>query len=343
MYLKGDIMNKEYVLNKINPYLNSEGKLGEDKFSKLFSVLSKQQQYEIINILIESDIEIDYDNFNNQKQKLKTKNTDPHIEKLNKLSNEQLCVIYQQGNNRAIDALVNNNLKLVWSRVKKYSNRYKHKLDDEDLLQYGIIGLMKAADKFDLKKEAKFTTYCTWWIDQQILRSIADYGFTIRIPVHYFDQINCLLGILGQNPNCSKQQIFEVAKEKGIDKEKFEEILMIIQNIISPASLNAFVGDEEESELGDFKVDDITPTVEEQVEYNQLKETIDMVLNTLTNKEKDILELRFGLKDGIDRTLEQVGVKYKVTRERIRQIEAKALRKLRHSSRSKKLKDFIMR
>jgi len=334
-------MNKEYVLNKIKPYLNSKGMLNEDDFNKLFSIFTKQLQYEVINILIESDIEIDYDNLNKQKNTSKTENTVPYTVKLNKLSNEQLCVIYQQGNKQALDALVNNNIKLIRSRVKKYSNNYKHKLDEQDLLQYGVIGLMKAAERFDLKRETKFTTYCTWWIDQHILRSIADYGFIIRIPVHYFEQVNCLLRILQQNPNCSKQQLFEIAKENDMNREKFEKSLIIFENIISIASLNALVGENADTEVVDFIVDDKTPTVEEQVEYNQLKETIETVLSTLTDREKDIIELRFGLKDGIYRTLEQVGVKYKVSRERIRQIESKALKKLRHPSRSRKLIDFI--
>lgn len=335
-------MNKEYILNKIKPYLNNKGMLYEEDFNKLFSSLSKQQQYEVINILIESDIEIDYDEFKEQKHVSKIENTVSYAVKLDKLSNEQLCVMYQQGNKMALDALVKNNTNLVWSRVIKYGNRYRHKLDLEDLFQYGVIGLMKAAERFDLKKEAKFSTYSIWWIDQQILRSIADYGFTVRLPVHYFDQVNNLLGIIGQNPDCSKQQIFELAKEKGMSSERFEEILMIMENIISPASLNALVGDGEDNELGDFLVDEISPTVEEQVEYRELKENIELVLNTLKPKEKDIIELRFGLKDGIDRTLEQVGAKYKVTRERIRQIEAKAIKKLRHPARAKKLRDFIM-
>lgn len=334
-------MNKKYILNKIKPYLNNKRILSEDDFNKLFFMLSKQQQYKVINILIESDIEIDYDHNDKESHIAKVENIIPYTIKLNNLSNEQLCVIYQQGNKQALDALINNNIKLVWSRVTKYANMYSHKLDMEDLLQYGVIGLMKAAEKFDLKKEAKFTTYAVWWVDQQILRSIADYGFTVRIPVHYFEQINKLLRILRQNSEATKEEKFELVKEGGIDRKRFEELLMIIENILSPTSLNSFVGDNNDSELGDLQVDDINPTVEEQVEYNQLKESIGLVLNTLTEREKNIIELRFGLKDGIDRTLEQVGIKYGVTRERIRQIESKAIRRLRHPSRSRKLKDFI--
>lgn len=336
-------MNKEYILSKIRPYLNSKDMLGEDDFDKLFSKLVKSQQYDIIKILIEANIEIDYDNVSIELSKSITRpaNVTPNTFKIDKLTNEQLCKIYQQGNGQALEALISKNSRLVWSRVFKYGRRYNHKLDDEDLVQYGNIGLMKAAERFELIKEAKFTTYAIWWIDQQILRSIADFGFTIRIPVHYFEQVNSIMRILSEYPDYTKQQIFEFVKEKGIDRAKFEEILMMKENIMSLASLNAYVGEEEESELGDFKIDDTSPSVEEQVEYNILKETISLALGTLTAKEQSVIEQRFGLKDGIDRTLEQVGIGYGVTRERIRQIEAKALRKLRHSSTSKLLKNFL--
>jgi RNA polymerase primary sigma factor len=335
-------MNEKYILDKIRPYINSKGKFAEDDFNKLFSRLTKLHQYHIINILIDKNIEIDYD----RKSVSDNNITNPvysysDIAKINKLSNEQLCVIYQQGNKLALEALINKNSRLVWSRAYKYSRRYNHKLDDEDLVQYGIIGLIKAAERFDLKKEARFTTYAVWWIDQHICRSIADYGFTIRLPVHYFEQINYLMRIFSQNLNCTKEQIYLLVKEKGISREKFEEILMVIKYIMSPTSLNAYVGDDEESELGDFKADDISPSVDEQAENTILKETIDLVLNSLTPRERDVIEKRFGLRDGEEKTLEQVGVIFNVTRERIRQIEAKALRKLRHPSRSRKLKYFL--
>lgn len=341
--LRGNGMNKEYILNKIKPYLNYKGMFGENDFDKLFSKLTKLQQYDIINILIEANIEIDYENISVgiPKTTVKPAVVSQNMLKIDKLTNEQLCLIYQQGNKLALEALVSKNSKLVWSRALKHGKKYKHKLDYEDLFEYGMIGLIKAAEKFDLKKEAKFITYATWWIDQRILRGIADYGFTIRIPVHYFDQVNRLVRILSQNPGYSKEQIFELFQEKGITREKFEELLMITENIMSLASLNAYIGDDEESELGDFKIDDLSPTVEEQVEYKMLREMVGLVLDTLNSREKDIIEQRFGLKDGVEKTLEQVGEKYNLTRERIRQIEAKALRKLRHPSRSKKLKNFI--
>jgi len=343
-------MNKKYILKKIEPYLNSEGKLREADFNYLFSGLNKQQQYKIIDILIEEDIEIDYDKISVETPRrtvtqVKQANTSPasSFANINKLTNEQLCVLYQQGDTVALEALVIKNKKLVWSRVIKYSGRYKHKLDEEDLFQYGSIGLMKAVRKFDVKKETKFTTYAIWWIDQQILRSIADYGFTVRIPVHYFEQVNKLNRILNLNPEASKQEIFELLAEDGMTEEKFEEILQIKDNILSLASLNNYVGDDEDSELGDFIIDHHNPSLEEQVENLFLKKAVDIVLKTLKEREQDVLVERFGLTDGIYKTLEQVGMKYNVTRERIRQIESQAIKKLRHPSRSNQLRDFFYR
>lgn len=338
-------MNREYILNKIKPYLNSNNMLGEDDFDTLFSVLSKPQQYSIIDILIEENIEIDYDCvlIGTPKITMRSVNVTSNTSKMDKLSNEQLCVIYQQGNPIALEILVIKNTKLVWSRVNKYGKRYKHKLDDEDLVQYGTMGLIKAAERFKLDKETKFTTYAIWWIDQKIFRNIADYGFTIRIPVHYFEQINKLLRVFSLNSGCSKQEIFDLLKEDGMSREKFEELLVISENVISLTSLNSLIGEDGVSELGEFLIDNESPSVEEQVEYKLLKETIAEVLTTLSTREQGIIEQRFGLKDGVVRTLEQIGVKYNVTRERIRQIEAKALRRLKHPSRSKVLKNFLWR
>lgn len=336
-------MNRDYILNKIKPYLNEQGMLGEEDFNKLFHMLNNTQKYEVINILIESEIDIDYANvtYIKPKNSSRSENSSINISKLSNLTNEQLCVIYQQGNKPALEALISKNIKLIWSRVLKHGRKYNHKLDDEDLLQYGSIGLMKAAKRFDSTREAKFTTYAIWWIDQFILRGIVDHGFTVRLPVHYFELVSKVLGILSRNPDATKEEKLELVSAAGISEEKFEEVLVTINNIMSPTYLNTFVGEEDDSELGDFIVDNITPTVEEQVESNMLKEAIDTVLETLNRRERNIIELRFGLNDGIGKTLEQVGSRYDVTRERIRQIEAKALRKLRHPSRSKKLKDFL--
>lgn len=335
-------MNKEYILWKIRPYLSIDNKLAENDFNNIFSELTKLQQYEVIRLLIEESIEIDYESKSSSKleQLQESKINYPTINKIMKLSNEQLCIIYQQGNKYALDALINNNSKLVWSRVRKYARRYNHKLDEEDLYQYGIMGLMSAADKFEAKKEAKFTTYSIWWIDQKIIRGIVDCGFTVRLPVHYFEQVNKLIGIFTHNPSCTKAEMKELAEQKGIYGEKFEELLMVSNNIMSLSSLNSLVGDDEECELGDLILEDTCPSVEEQVEGEILKETLANLLNTLKPREKDIIEQRFGFYDGIPMTLEQVGANYKLTRERIRQIEAKAIRKMRHPSRSKQIKNF---
>lgn len=257
------------------------------------------------------------------------------------ISNEQLCLLYQQGINFAIEVLIEKNKKFIWSRAIKYSKCYNHKLDCEDLVQYGIIGFMEAAKRFDLKRKTKFITYATWWVDQQMCRGIIKYGFTVRIPQHYFDKVRGIIKIISDNPDSTIKEIIKMALSTGLDESKVNEILVIVRNMMSPASLNAYVGEDEDSELINFKIDDTTPSVEEQVEYNLLKESIEIVLNTLTLKERDIIEQRFGLRDDVDKTLEQLGNQYGLTRERIRQIEVKALKKLRHPNRAKKLKEFI--
>lgn len=336
-------MNKEYILNKIKPYINGKGMINENDYNNLFSKLARKEQYEIIKLLIEENIEIDYDGLKSNNEEIKINSVVPAIDisKLNKLTNEQLCVLYQQGNSIALDILVKKNTKLVWSRVLKRSQIYRHKLETDDLLQFGFIGLMIAAKKFDISKEAQFTTYAINWIDQRIIRGIVDEGYTIRIPVHYFELVSNLWRLYSENPTKSKEEIFEILKQKGVNRERFEEILFVMENIFLPTSLNLLVGEDEQNELGDFKVDHTSPSVEELVEYEILKVEICSVLDTLSPKEKNIIELRFGLKDGVFRTLEQIGQDYGVTRERIRQIEAKAIRRLRHPSRSNKLKEFM--
>lgn len=270
-------MNSEYILSRVKPYLNSQGMLGEGDFNKLFARLPIHQQYKVIDILIESNIDIDYDNvsIDSEKNQIKIEPKGMYAGKLDKLTNEQLCIIYQQGNDQALEALISKNIKLVCSRVNKYKNAYKHKLDEDDLIQYGIMGLMKAADRFESAKEVKFITYATWWVDQAIYRSIQDYGFTIRIPAHSFEDVNRLMRIFREHPNCSKHQVYEIAKENGMSKDKFEEILGIAENIISPSSLNSIVGEDESSELGEFLVDETIETVEEIVESKALKEAVE--------------------------------------------------------------------
>ncbi len=330
-----------------------EVEISPDKLEKVYDILDKEE-IEVVSENIEKKIkEMEKDELEVTKEELEDLsipegvNIDDHVKmylkeigKVGLLSTQEeleLAKKMKHGDEAAKKKLAEANLRLVVSIAKRYVGRGMLFLD---LIQEGNLGLIKAVDKFDYTKGYKFSTYATWWIRQAITRAIADQARTIRIPVHMVETINKLVRVsrqlvqeLGREPTHE-----ELSKELGMPIDKVREISKISQE---PVSLETPIGEEEDSHLGDFIEDQEAPAPSEAASFVLLKEHLVDVLKTLTPREEKVLRLRFGLDDGRQRTLEEVGHEFKVTRERIRQIEAKALRKLRHPSRSKKLKDYL--
>ncbi|UOQ86033.1 RNA polymerase sigma factor RpoD [Gracilibacillus salinarum] len=324
--LESDQMDEFYE------YLNEQGVevIGDSEEDPTMQQLSKEEEFDLNDLSVPLGIKI------NDPVRMYLKEIG-RVDLLSATEEIDLAKKIEEGDEYAKKRLAEANLRLVVSIAKRYVGRGMLFLD---LIQEGNMGLIKAVEKFDFRKGFKFSTYATWWIRQAITRAIADQARTIRIPVHMVETINKLIRVqrqllqdLGREPTPE-----EIAKDMELTPDKVREILKIAQE---PVSLETPIGEEDDSHLGDFIEDQEATSPSDHAAYELLKEQLEDVLDTLTDREENVLRLRFGLDDGRTRTLEEVGKVFGVTRERIRQIEAKALRKLRHPSRSKRLKDFL--
>lgn len=358
-------ISESRILEIVSPYLNNKNEILETDFNRIFKKFSLTQQYQITDILLENNIFIEYDDEDeilfDDKEVKKSKNNcgrehyiniteyehpieiiNGDLNDLKSVNNEQLCLLFQQGHDLALHLLIQNNKRLVYKRVKKYEKIYNHKLDLDDLYSYGNEGLIEAAKRYEFNKDVKFTTFAIWWIDQKIRRAIIDYGYTVRFPVHRFEELNKLMKLQKVYNFENEKDLIEKAQEEiGFSYEKISELLKMKEWCLSISSLNTFIGEDQGTELIEMLEDHSRLDTETRVTQQLLIKELYNVLGTLTDKERRIIKLRFGLDGNNPQTLEEIGYQFSVTRERIRQIEAKALRKLRHPSRANRLIDFI--
>lgn len=368
-------MNEEIILSMAKPYVK-DGAITYDEFDQLFSILSRKEQYKVSEVLFNNginlvdshvaedalvldidveddlvedfsadDFEILYDeDLFRDKSSGSTHFEELVLNKKVRQSNEILCHLIQQGSRQAVQDLCVKNHGLVSKYVFAYEKRYANRLDSEDLEQVGFMGLIKAAQRFDLRLGVSFSTYAVHWIKQSIAREIMDHGYAIRIPVHMMERINKV--IAADNRLASEglpilERIPYVANELGISEDDVREAMALRNNYLMYASLDTPVGEDQDSVLGDFIPMDEELSVEQIVFNKELRKELEAAIATLKPKEQEILKMRFGWDDNHPRTLEEIGTIYGVTRERIRQIEAKVVRKLRHPSRSRRLRVFM--
>lgn len=360
-------MNEEVIMSMVQPYVKNNNLLYSD-FTKLFEMLSVKEQCAVSEVLenngitvldVNDEEELDEEEFQvlydasiftddyEESDDEETSTRPSSYLRLNKKvnqSNEILCVLIQKGDMQAKQDLCTKNHGLVSKEVGKYIRYFGHDLEFDELVQAGMIGMLKAAEKFDISKGFQFSTYALWWIRQSIMREIGDYGFTIRIPIHMMERI-AKVTTLDRKYEMRGMDYYErlnaIAKELNQDIENVEYCLMLRSNFLNDVSLDTPVGEDQESSLLEFLPNEEEKSVEQSAEEDDLKRIIWEVLSTLTEREQKILILRFGLLDGKSRTLEEIGKEFNVTRERIRQIESKALRKMRHPSRLRKFKGFL--
>lgn len=366
-------MNDLIILDMARPYVK-DGAITYTEFDQIYNFLSLKEQYVVTEILCrnaidlvdehvnedeffldsvtdeqedenEIDFEIQYDDNLFKDVKGQDDNSSQLILYNNiKQSNEILCNLIQQNNQQAKQDLCVKNKRLVDKYVAAYEKYYGNHLDFEDLEQAGYIGLIKAADRYDSNQGTAFSTYAVFWIKQSISRELMDNGFVIRIPIHMMEKINKVTRLdnqFGTEGIPFNERLEMIAVEIGDSIDAVKECLMLRQNFLSYSSLNSPVGEEEDSEVEDFISDDTIPSIEDIITHKLLHYTLEEVLKTLKPREQDIIRLRFGVDDGKVHTLEEIGVMYGVTRERIRQLEVKALTKLRQPSRSRKLYDYL--
>lgn len=365
-------MNEDLILSMAQPYVN-DGSITYEQFESIYDMLSLKEQYIVSEILyrnginlvdeaeqidedayvIEMDKELDEDGAEEHQvlyderlfmdsHYLEDDEENLVVNRNIKQSNEILCTLIQQGNKQAEQDLCVKNKKLVDKCVVTYQKKYGNRIDFEDLEQVGFMGLIKAAKKFEIYQGNAFSTYAVWWVKQAISREIMENGYAIRIPVHMMERINKVARAEGQYIGLGiEERIEKISEEFSISKEAVRECMILQKNYLSYTSLNSHIGDVEDMELEEMIPEESILPVEDIVIDRALRRALEDVMGTLTQKEQKILKLRYGLDDGRARTLEEVGKQFSVTRERIRQIEAKALRKLRHPSRARKIKDYL--